>query len=798
MKGDFSRLRYNRAKHYTSVLQQQGRVALDADANEQCAINEDIRSTETIDIVGPFGGPEADAGFAITVSGNSIRIGRGRYYVEGLLCENASPLRYTQQPYLINPPFPDSQLLRDLQQGASSAIRIFLEVWQRLVIGLDDPCILEPALGRADTTARLQTVWRVVAEPVASTSVPVGRFPGGIFFQAAAVQDNLSISRDLTAFSSVSAPTFGVSAAPSATVPVNLAPVDCCVGMYKQPLKLLRGRLSAQTSGATSDCSCQPTPAAGYRGLENQLYRVEVHQGGTESKATFKWSRENGSVVAGITGAFGSQVVVDSLGFDANLGFASGECVEISDDTSLFGVPANQPGQLYQIQSITPGQLSLTVAPPVSGIDPVRNARLRRWDQFGPSAGSHGIPLSSSWLDLENGIQVQFSAGNYTAGDYWLIPARTASGEIDWPPCGGNGSFFQPPNEMEIFRAPLACIHWGANTPGGANTQGFSVEDCRRLFPPLTQVAGGAASALHVTKINWRNDDVLAFDQLLATGLTVSLDHAATGHIDSSIFSLILEVPVVSPIETAATREGLAPIVLRTSMPLDGQITVQTSNITWNLPFRDSKGNIRGIQLEALVILDLLLLQGLSYSTFARARVRLQGKDIFSGTGSTRMFLDGQTFGTPGVRGDGVTPRTDLTFLSGAAAKASDFESWFFLAPTLTLVSLSVQPGSVIFSQSVPVPVSPTATLTLSYPATTNTVVTLSVIPPLNTSPAVNVPSSVTVPRGQTSITFPVTVRNTQSFNAQAFQIAASLRNALGFTATVTATLTVTGFQVIG
>ena len=37
---------------------------------------------------------------------------------------------------------------------------------------------------------------------------------------------------------------------------------------------------------------------SGYLGVENQLYRVEVHTGGTvaASKPTFKWSRENGSV----------------------------------------------------------------------------------------------------------------------------------------------------------------------------------------------------------------------------------------------------------------------------------------------------------------------------------------------------------------------------------------------------------------------------------------------------------------------------------------------------------------------
>ena len=103
MKGDFSRLRFSPNKNYTSVLQQQGRVTLDADANEQCAINDYLRTTETIDVVGPVGGPVHDEGFKITVQGNTLEIGKGRYYVEGILCENPLPLFYADQPFLIDP-----------------------------------------------------------------------------------------------------------------------------------------------------------------------------------------------------------------------------------------------------------------------------------------------------------------------------------------------------------------------------------------------------------------------------------------------------------------------------------------------------------------------------------------------------------------------------------------------------------------------------------------------------------------------------------------------------------------------
>ena len=92
MRGDFSRIRRDTGKGYTSVLQQQGRVALDADANEQCFLDEALRRTQAVDVIGKFGAPAGEAGFAISVSGGQILIGPGRYYVDGLLCENPSQL----------------------------------------------------------------------------------------------------------------------------------------------------------------------------------------------------------------------------------------------------------------------------------------------------------------------------------------------------------------------------------------------------------------------------------------------------------------------------------------------------------------------------------------------------------------------------------------------------------------------------------------------------------------------------------------------------------------------------------
>lgn len=508
MKGDFSRLRFSPNKNYTSVLQQQGRISLDADANEQCAINDHLRTTETIDIVGPVGGPVHDEGFKITTpGGDSIRIGKGRYYVEGILCENPRPLFYADQLYLIDPSPGGPALLASLSSGAISVIQVYLQVWRRLVTALDDPCLREPALGLADTTARLQTVWRVLAkgltsaqaEPLAGTvavtngsatvtgagtSFTTALTAGQqIVFAADSTQTPYTVSAIASDTSLTLSANYAGATAASTTASIVEAIGQCCDSMRTGLVPEHNpGKLRAQTGAGSGDCSCQPTPAAGYLGLENQLYRVEIHQGGTEASATFKWSRENASVVVAITSVSGSQVYVDSLGPDANLGFSPGQWVEISDDTNLFGEDPNQPGDLYQIQSISPETLSVTMAQPVASVDPAMNPRMRRWDQFGSSAGANGVSLSTALLDLENGIQVEFSKGNYQSGDHWLIPARTATGQIEWPPCNSNGAEFQLAHRTEIYVAPLACIQWDPQK------QSVNVQDCRKSFPPLTEV----------------------------------------------------------------------------------------------------------------------------------------------------------------------------------------------------------------------------------------------------------------------------------------------------------------------
>ena len=810
MRGDFSRIRFSPKKNYTAVLQQQGRVALDADANEQAAINNHLREAETVDVIGPYGGPIDNAGFAITATNTAISIGPGRYYVQGLVCENDAAIDYGAQPFLINSATSESDLLNQLSSGKASAIQIYLEAWERLVTALDDPCLREPALGQADTTARRQTVWRVVAQAIPAPVI-VNPPPSNILNRPgllSGINRFVEIDEGRPVLKGVSQTV--ISETTDETLSFAAAtPQDCCTAMYVPVIQPASGMLSAQTGDGSSDCSCEPTPSAGYRGLENQLYRIEIHQGGDETQATFKWSSNNGAIVAAVTGVFGSNVQVDSLGPDANLGFAPNQWVELTDDTYLFGDTPNQPGDLFLIQSTTPEQLTITMTQLVSQVDKTLNARIRRWDQFGATATASGIPLAAgTWITLENGIQVQFAPGNYNPGDSWLIVARTASGQIEWPPCGSNGAAFQPPHSIQIYRAPLACIDWNPNL------QQTVVEECRRFFPSLTEIPNTQSNAMHVTAINWSNDDIITLDQLVLQGLNVTLDQSPTSQVDPSSFAVTLEAPVArqqdpasfAAVDVIGTFNLNPTTVLRSVTVIDSQIIVKGNTIYWNMPY----ANAPFIQWETLLFLNGLLLLGAPYLEFGRVRVKLTGRTIFTGTGSSQLYLDGYTLGASATRADGSTPRMDIALPSGNQERANDFESWFYVAPTLAASALSVNTPamqvlsnrfgaiSVVAAGTTTPTITPQATLTVNYPAIAPTNVALVLTGTTGVGSIVNVPANVTIAQNQSTVTIPINVTANPGPNFPAtapmsFTLTATLTSAIGGISALSATFTLAG-----
>lgn len=439
MKGDFTRLTFDRRQHYSSVRMQQGRVQLDADWNEQADLQAYRTETECIDTVGMAGMPMDHDGFrpvaaaaaltaaeagrpgnasppALAAAGDFL-ITAGRGYVGGWLAENERIVRYADQPDLPGAPLP-----------ASAGIYIaWLDVWQRHITALEAPALREVALGGPDTTTRLRTVWQLRLLRVADSGAAMD-----------------------------------CSSTPAAWIAAIAPPT---------------GRLAARAEpGTSADSPCVVPADAGYRRLENQLYRVEVHRSGNRGTATFKWSRDNGAVASAWVAQAGPDITVASEGRDRMLAFAPGQWVELIDDARELRA---EPGTLVRLAAVD--GLRLTLDLPTANGEPTTLAafgsrpRVRRWDGNGML-----LPTNDQWLDLEDGVQVRLTAGSYRTGDHWLIPARVATADIDWPRPGGVPQE-RPPQGIEHRHARLAVMHFD----GAAWTR---IDDCRRLFPPLTRL----------------------------------------------------------------------------------------------------------------------------------------------------------------------------------------------------------------------------------------------------------------------------------------------------------------------
>jgi len=208
---------------------------------------------------------------------------------------------------------------------------------------------------------------------------------------------------------------------------------------------------------------------SGYSGPENRLYRVEIHAGGDADTATFKWSRNNGSTVFAIDQFVGPTSVSLIVPSSAEAPLVVDDWVEVSGDESES---ASVAGALARVTELR-GDATVVLDRAVSLHCGEGHTRLRRWDQrSGPA-----LPLATEWTELEAGIEVRFSAGEYRSGDYWTIPARPATGSIEWPED-------RAPDGVEHRYAPVALVTWSQ----AAKALDPTIRDCRRVFTPLTEL----------------------------------------------------------------------------------------------------------------------------------------------------------------------------------------------------------------------------------------------------------------------------------------------------------------------
>jgi hypothetical protein len=544
MKGDFTRDTFDPVKHYQQVRMQQGRAQIDADWNEQAALAARREETTTADLLGHCGGPADDAAFAVFTDATQLTadekghlrdlqvnpplatgdffVSAGRYYVDGIQCENEWAVPYSAQPDRLDVP--------KLAKGRSYLL--YLDVWQRHLTALEDGQIREAALGGPDTGTRVKTVWQArvldlgVVDPndpcrsgaadfntlfdpgtaklTADTAkeqaqtdpcvVPPGAGYTGLENQLYRVE----IHEAGTALDAANDAGSTDITLPGADDPANQITVKtagwttgCAVEIYpsKAGSPKMKGQLVWITAVKNKVLTLN-VPVSGFVDDEAPRLRLIYDPAAApgSARATWKWSRENGSVTTRIEKIDGNKITVSSLGPDKNLGFVKDAWVELLDDAlELDG----EPGQLAQVDDVDAATRVITLktdaaklAANADGVLPERHPKLRRWEGVG--AVKCAAKPDDNWLVLENGVQVRFASdGDYRTGHFWQIPARTATaqsptGDIEWP-VDETDRVALPPRGIAHHFCRLGIVTV-------KNDGSIGATDCRCLYPALTFV----------------------------------------------------------------------------------------------------------------------------------------------------------------------------------------------------------------------------------------------------------------------------------------------------------------------
>jgi len=460
MSGDYTRFTFDPGRSFSGVLKQQGRVSLDADWNEAEELVDRRLRSGIYDILASAFAPvppdpmptlaivpaTTPSGFQIGVAPDgTLTIGQGRAYVDGIQVEcfgdpasglgavrdpnvggvhGAPPLPYVQQPFIYaHPAYADANSI------ASVGIA-YLDVWEREVTASQDASLLDPALGGRDTATRVQTAWQV---------------------KVAAAPRDAVCGDDPFDWATITAPS--------------------------------TARLTTIKGPATPPGGpCIVQGPDGYTGLENRLYRVEVHTAGNLDESAgqpmpkYKWSSDNASLIAIVevvdTTGVRPTITVDSTGHDAWTRFQTNDWVEfVNDDIELSMRETGAGGPLAQIHNVNEatGVITLEATAVLNAYSGAAgtNPRLVKWDAVEQTV------QPSTDTGVENGISIRFepeagSHGDLHAGDYWVFAVRTADGSVELLDAA-------PPRGPLHHFAKLAVVA-GGNDP----------TDCRTIWPPAT------------------------------------------------------------------------------------------------------------------------------------------------------------------------------------------------------------------------------------------------------------------------------------------------------------------------
>lgn len=441
MSSDRERVSTDLKQQYRAVVFQQGRVTLAADKNEAQDIASEVLRADVDDIVGPVGTP--DDGYAISpikAGSTDFTIGKGTMYLGGERLELLENITYFGQKDGEWLDFPD-------KNGHPGNTQAWLLVREQEIGAVEDPNLLEVALGGPDTAQRTRFVQRVLSEPVKAADCP-------------------------TAWKQVLD--------------------DWNKNGYDFDPKLMRflpfARLQVTLDlPPASPDPCEPAPQGGYLGADNQCVRVMVTAfDATTGTAKIVWAFDNASHLFKVV--LQNDNVTFKLGappVDAFHWPRAGQAVELLRsavrlaDGNTMAQDHGQIGQLAGDYNADQRTVQLTAAladPPLTPNMSDPPLFMRLWEQ------QLDATLGKPVLLGDTGLQVTLTTEGNNAvapGVFWVFAVRPTTPQEIYP--HRYLAAAQPPEGPRMWGCPLAVLQWERETL-------TVTADCRQPFDNLVEL----------------------------------------------------------------------------------------------------------------------------------------------------------------------------------------------------------------------------------------------------------------------------------------------------------------------
>lgn len=485
MRGDFSTISTEQMIDYEGVLQQQGRVLLDSDWNDQQAIMNYWKELFSCQVLGQdvvaVPKKEEDSFKVMEVSRgteksqNYIRVKPGQAWIHGKRLVSSDS---EQKKWPIS-------LVPHLTQGGLREA-LLMKCWTEEISAYQHYMkIGEPALGGPDTTCRI-----------------VHRFQ---FERWPQTDETCEFIRKQL---------------PSLVDEIN-----------QEKIKL-KVDFSTTTEQPVDGNNCPAIAQGGYRGLEHYLYRIEYDE---IEGPCFKWSHLNGGLVG--NGYFqkegGKWQFIPSRNVEAirrsgleryeNLYL---ETYKLTDDKEWeveIGATVELVENNLTVKKLYKGseaQAADIISPgsPSSGASANESALtggstgVQRQRFFRLWTGFRLIKDFSARKELQEGIFLEFNHLNSKSirpGDYWQFKVRAhVPGER---PDNFAPDQFYPPHGPQIQYGCLGIVDWAGGNPESKGIE--TIHDCRRIFSPLVDQEAGCC-----IEVSTDEDLATAVDELSRWG----------------------------------------------------------------------------------------------------------------------------------------------------------------------------------------------------------------------------------------------------------------------------------------